>query len=739
MRTRLLLFFALVAPATALAIEAYRLQPGEKIVLDGKLDDAAWAKAKPWDKFYEMYPLEKVEETRVHTEARFAYDHQALYIAIKAQDPDMSQLRAPYARRDNVLSDQDMVDVFIDPVGTRKFAHFIRANPRGVIGDGLYNEDTSTEDFSPDFDVEVVTGRYEEGWTAEFRIPFSSLRYTDPPAAQWSVLVFRNWPRDQRYRIASSPLPRDQTCWLCLNEPLTGLVDLPPTRYLLAVPNVTMRTVQNRDAGVPDRRNNDFVASLDLKWRPRADVVFDATINPDFSQVELDTPQLSGNTQFALFFPEKRPFFLEGADILLSPYQAIYTRTVSDPGWGARVTQRNDRFDGAVLVTRDEGGGTVLLPNAYTTNSAVQDFKSLATFARGRLQVDGSTVGALFTDRLLDNGSYNRVFGPDIAWFPTTEHRLRAQVLGSWTTALYDGATFVKGDLQTSHAAQVDWQYNSTEWINYLRAEHVGRDFRADNGFIVQNGYHTVYSENSRKFVGLWGFNEVTPYFNAEYKTTLDGDILNQMTRPGVRIGLPHATTLTLELRPNDKVGAQPGGGILKRDQVDINIDTNPSAWFSRFYGEIAYGDRVDFANNRIGRGAAYSVIANLRPHQRAEVEYQMNGDYIDSMQPVDSGSSRILNERVQQLLVMWHFTARDSLRGIFQTSSIRRAASLWEQPANHYENTDTVSLVYGHRRTVNTTFYFGANFSRTRIPDAGVKSYQAEIFAKGSVAFEFL
>ena len=91
------------------------------------------------------------------------------------------------------------------------------------------------------------------------------------------------------------------------------------------------------------------------------------------------------------------------------------SRTPKLPGFGARVTQRNDSFDGAALVTRDEGGGTVNLPTPYTTNYAVQDYKSLATFARGRWQAGGATVGALFTDRTLDNHSYNRVFGPDIA------------------------------------------------------------------------------------------------------------------------------------------------------------------------------------------------------------------------------------------------------------------------------------------------------------------------------------
>jgi hypothetical protein len=466
--------------------------------------------------------------------------------------------------------------------------------------------------------------------------------------------------------------------------------------------------------------------------------VFDGTLNPDFSQVELDTPQLAGNAQFALFFPEKRPFFLEGTDIMASPYQAIYTRSVTDPAWGARATQRADRFDGTVLVTRDDGGGTVLLPTPYVTDFANQSYKSYASFARGRWTQGSATFGVLATDRTLDNGAYNRLAGADAAWFPTTEHRLRAQVLGSSTTAQYDGTDWFKDSLKESHAAQVDWAYNGATWINYWRIEHVGRDFRDDNGFIVQNGYRTFYTENSRKFVGLWGTNEVTPYLVTEYKTTLDGAVLNQMARSGVRIGLPHATTLDIEFRPNDKVSVQPGGGARKRDQMDVNIDSNPAAWLPRIYAEYAFGDRLDVFNNRIGKGGAYSLIANLRPHPRMELEYQLNGDFIDSREPVQ-GSARILTERAQQVLMYWHFTAQDSVRATWQSQMVRRAPSLWVSPVAARENTDTWSLVFGHRPTIHTTFYVGANFSRGLVPDSLVKSYQAEIFAKGALALEFL
>ena len=153
---------------------------------------------------------------------------------------------------------------------------------------------------------------------------------------------------------------------------------------------------------------------------------------------------------------------------------------------------------------------------------------------------------------------------------------------------------------------------------------------------------------------------------------------------------------------------------------------------------EIAWGDRVDVLNNRAGKGHFYTVRANLRPHPRAELEYRIDNDTIDACEPV-ACSNRILRQRVRQLLGIWHFTARDSLRTIWQSTSTRRAPTLWEEPVSAYDRAETISVVYGHRRGLGATFYLGANFARFRDPDAAVRTHQAEIFAKGSWTFDVL
>jgi hypothetical protein len=205
-----------------------------------------------------------------------------------------------------------------------------------------------------------------------------------------------------------------------------------------------------------------------------------------------------------------------------------------------------------------------------------------------------------------------------------------------------------------------------------------------------------------------------------------------------MRWQLPRATTVWTEVRLNNLVAVREGGGLRKREQAYLAIESNPFPWWARLFSEIAYGDRVDVLNNRVGRGAFFSFQASLRPHPRAEVEYRIDNDTIDSLERVE-GPKRIITQRAQQLRAIWHFTARDSLRAIWQDSSARRAPSLWEFPVSSRDDSSTLSVVYGHRRGIASSLYVGATFGRSRDPDAGARSYQAEVFVKGSWTFDVL
>ena len=722
-------------------LSATPMLPGEKISIDGKLDEAVWQRIPPMSEFYEYRPRDAVA-AKYATDARIAYDKQALYVALTAHDPDIGKLNAPLVRRDQVQGSQDLFAIHIDPVGARKFAQIFRVNAAGAIGDGLFNEDNTNEDFSPDFEFEVRTSTFKNaqgsGWIAEFRIPFSTLRYSDPPSPTWSIQIVRGISRDEQYRFANGRIPRDSNCFMCYAQTLDGMRELPTGREFTVTPQMTLRRTTDELNNGPRRNKSDFVAGLDVKFRPRADMVFDATINPDFSQVELDTPQLATNAQFALFFPEKRPFFLEGADILTSPFGgALYTRSITDPAWGARLTRRNDGSDFTVLTTRDDGQGFILLPGPLNTDVAVQETKSQATIGRYRAHMGSWSVGGLVTDRTYVSApglpvAYNRIAGADFVWRPQAEMRVRGQVLGSFTKDPRN----VRAVPDNDHAALLDYNWRDPKWEFTGGIEQVGKGFRADNGFFSQAGYLNAYQEFERKFTEIGPFIEVSPFLNIGRKVDEDGRLLYQQAVPGVNLVAAKNTNIGIEIRHNVKVRFRNEGDALKRDQFFMFLESAPGTWISRYFIETAIGGRADVGANIIRRGYYIGANATIRLSDRFELEPRIDESVMGS-RILATGSQRALRERAVQLTSVYHFTARDNLRLIGQYNSVKRGATHYTSPVSAREKMETLSLVYGHLRGLGTNLYVGVATSRSIEASAEFKRRQNEIFIKASWAFD--
>ncbi len=722
-------------------LTATQMRPDEKIVIDGRLDDPVWQRIAPMSEFYEYRPRDAVA-AKYATEARIAYDKHALYVAVTSHDPDISKLDAPLVRRDQVSGSQDLVVLHIDPVGTRKFAQIFRVNAAGAIGDGLFNEDSTNEDFSPDFEFEVRTSTFktatDSGWIAEFRIPFSTLRYSDPPSPNWSIQIVRGMTRDEQYRFSNGRIPRDSNCFLCYAQTLDGMRELPAGREFTLTPQMTLRRASDEVNNGPRKNKNDFVAGLDVKFRPRPDLVFDATINPDFSQVELDTPQLATNAQFALFFPEKRPFFLEGADILSSPFSgAIYTRSISDPAWGARLTGRNDQSDYAILTTRDDGKGLILLPGPLTTDFARQETKSQATIARYRTNVGTWSVGGLITDRTYESApgqaaAYNRVGGVDFVWRPESEMRVRGQVLGSFTKDPRN----IRDVPDNDSAMLLDYNWRDPKWNFAGGVERVGKGFRADDGFFSQAGYLNVYQEFQRKFTEIGPFVEVSPFLNFARKVDEEGRVLYQQVIPGIFMAAAKNTNIGVEIRQDVKVRFRNEGEPLSRSQYFMYVESSPGTWLSRYYIETAIGERADIAANKMRHGYYIGGNATIRLSDRFELEPRID-ESIMGTRILASGPERALHERAVQLTAVYHFTARDNLRAIGQYNSVKRGAIHYDTPVSAREKTEVLSLVYGHLRGLGTNLYVGATTSRSIEPSAEYKRRQNEIFVKVSWAFD--
>ena len=718
-------------------VAAVRLTSTGKIVIDGKLDDAAWQRAAPIKEFFEYRPRDALA-AKYATEARIVYDNHSLYIGLTAFDPAPELIDAPLVRRDQVQGSQDFFAVHIDPVGARKFAQIFRVNASGAIGDGLYNEDTGNEDFSPDFEFQVRTSRNAEGWTAEMRIPFSTLRFADPPSANWSILIVRGMGRDNVYRFANARIPRELNCFMCYAQTLSGMTDLPPGRELTVTPQLTLRRTTELQSGRAENRQNNLIVGTDIKYRPRPDLVIDATINPDFSQVELDIPQLAANAQFAFFLPEKRPFFLEGADILDSPMNAIYTRSITDPAWGARLTQRTEQSDFTILTARDDGKGLILLPGPLNTGFATQQTKSQATVGRYRASSGNLSYGALITDRTYEKASgqaaaYNRVVGADFTWRPVSELRVRGQVLASDTK---DDANARPAIPARDQAGLADYNYRDAQWRIAGGLEYVGRGFRADNGFFSQAGYTNVYQEIQRKWSDVGPFIELSPYINLARKTGDNSSLLYEQLVPGLFGSLPKGTNLGFEIRSNVKVRFRDSGEALKRDQFYAWMESSPGTWLSRFYVETIIGDRGDIANNKIRRGYYVAANATLRVSNRWEIEPRIE-ESIMGTTLLPGVDEKVIRERAVQITSVYHFTARDYVRFIGQYAGVKRNLAFFAPGASADEKSQTVSVVYGHLRGLGTSFYLGASSSRSLDPQLAFSRRQNEVFFKASWAFD--
>src|SRR2546423_5810340 len=388
------------------AIQIHRAEGA--IHIDGDLSDPGWKNAAKADNWVEGSPGNNIP-AKIRTTAWLTYDDRYFYIGIRCEDPDSKKIRAPYVERDNVIGTDDNIAVFLDTRNDKRTAMEFRVNPRGIQGDAIFNDANGNEDFSPDFYYDTAAKIDAGGWSAEYRIPFSSLRYNDNPQQTWNILVWRNYPRDFRYAFQSAAVPRGSNCYMGWMHPIVGLTGLPQAGHMVVAPYVTAQSTARPEGelGTPlERAPLKKDAGLDVKWTPTQNQAVDMTFNPDFSQIEADVAQITTNRRFAVFFAEKRPFFLEGFDLYDTPVQVAYTRQITSPRWGARSTGRFGATAYTLLVTDDSSGGLTILPGPLGSSFALADFKSYDTIGRLRHTLGRSFVGAVLTDREVSGGGH---------------------------------------------------------------------------------------------------------------------------------------------------------------------------------------------------------------------------------------------------------------------------------------------------------------------------------------------
>ncbi|HEX4565204.1 MAG TPA: DUF5916 domain-containing protein, partial [Vicinamibacterales bacterium] len=474
---------------TALSGDTFRITKATgHITIDGDLSDEAWQHATKIEKWYETNPGDNTEP-KVKNVGYLTFDDRFLYAAFEFEDPNPSTMRAPFADRDNIGNGfDDYAGILLDARNTGSTAAFFVVTPRNVQYDSI-TDDSSGEDSSPDFYWDSATKINAHGWTLEIRIPFSSIRYKNVDPQTWRIMLYRNYPRDRHYQFFSARIPRDSNCFVCRSNVLTGLERLPSGGHIVIAPYVAGSTLaQSADVGAPlGKETFDGHAGVDVKYLPNANNALDLTIKPDFSQVESDTAQIATNQRFALFFPEKRPFFLEGVDMFQTPIQAVYTRTITDPIVGGRATGKVAGFRYTAVIAEDDGGGSVVIPGPTNSSLAPDDFGSTVFIGRAKKDIGLSFVSVLATDREnRDGNGHNRVAGPDLQWRPSGHDVLNGEALFSDTQTPNrpDLASEWNGQSMSGHAAVVGFNHNTTHYDFSTQYHDVSTGFRADTGFV---------------------------------------------------------------------------------------------------------------------------------------------------------------------------------------------------------------------------------------------------------------
>jgi hypothetical protein len=673
------------APPPPPPLQIHRVEGAIRI--DGDLSDPGWQTAAKIDQFYETSPGDNIP-AKVKTIAYFAYDEKYFYVGIRCEDPHPEQIRAPYVDRDQVIGTDDNIALFLDTRNSKRTALELRVNPRGIQGDGVFNDANFSEDFSPDFFYDTAAKIDNGGWSAEYAIPFSSLRYPHGDPQTWNVMVWRNYPRDFRYAFQSAPIPRNSNCYMCFLHPLVGLTNLPEAGHLVAAPYVTSQQIATARDGLGSPLHSDDPktdAGIDVKWTPTVNNAIDLTVNPDFSQIEADVAQITINQRFAVFYPEKRPFFLEGFDIFDTPMQVVYTRTITDPRYGARTTGKIGGYGYTLLLTQDEGGGLTIIPGANESHYQPVDVKS--GNAIGRIRKDfgqQSFFGAVLTDREFRGGGHNRVIGPDFSWRPNQTDAIFGEALYSDT----ENPESWGGGKGKGHALTLSWNRQKEKYDAGVDVRDLSDEFRADLGFIPQVGYREVDgSFGLRYFPEKGALRFIRPNIFLDQQWDQHGNSIFKRISPGVGIQGTKNLGVFLAVRRDTIQG-------LDETYLNWQLQIDPSRRFTRITVFGTGGQQIDFSSHRVGRGASIGIEPTVRPVDKLTLDLLLNREWLDV------GGERQYTADVQRLKATYSFSAKSLLRVITQYAPT-------DFPGQH-EGAFLGSVLYSYKLNWQTVLFVG-------------------------------
>ena len=708
------------------------------IAVDGDLSDPGWSGAARVDTWFETRPGDNVPP-KVASIGYLAHDDTYLYAGFDFRDPEPSKIRAPYSDRDDISESNDYGGIILDTRNDGRTGTLFLATPRGIQYDAVQDDAIGTESSSPDFYWESAGRITGDGWILELRIPFSSLRYSGGDAQTWGIMLFRNYPRDNRYQIFSTRLPRGGSCFICREHVLTGLEGLPSGDHFVVAPYLSAKqeAVPTGDPASPlDEQPVDGTGGIDAKWIPSPDHALDLALNPDFSQVESDVARISANERFALFYPEKRPFFLEGSELLSTPIQAVYTRAITSPRWGARATGKAGSTAYTALVADDRGGGTVIIPGPDSSSFAPQDFSSLVGVARVRRDAGRSFVSFLATDREVDGGGYNRVFGPDFQWRPNDTETVTGQLLYTLTETPNrpDLAPEWDGRKLSGGGADVWWSHTTRTFDAATEVKIFGEGFRADAGFVPQAGFREIYAELGYTWYPTGFLSRVRTFAFADPMEDSDGDFIRSLVAAGVGMdgrwnSFGRFWVYADEWAVQDRK--------IPRDQLRFILQATPSFTVSQVYLEGVLGEEIDFDNARPGHGSTLTLALGLKPTTHLALRLDAARRWLDVAPEEGAPEARLFTATIDRLKATYTFNARSYLRLIGQYDRTDRDPALYLFPVEAESGGFSGSVLFSYKLNWQSVLFFGYGDDRTLTPDGDLARAGRQFFLKVSYAFQ--
>lgn len=551
------------------------------------------------------------------TEVWLGHTRTTFYLVFICFDHRPAQIRGHLARRENILTD-DNVSVLLDPFQDRRKGVLFTVNPDGVQADAAW-----TENNNPDYSYDQVwdsEGRItRDGWMALMAIPFLSIRFR-PAAQDWGVVFMRNLPRNSETdywpRVSASisgVLPQEGT--LHGMEGLAGSHNLQLNPYALAQ---NERTLINIDPLNPyfSSRHLEGTAGADGKAILKDSIVIDGTFNPDFSTVESDQPQFTVNQRYPVYFPELRPFFLENANYFSTPILLVYTRNIIHPEYGLRLTGKVRSTNLGFVAIDDREPGETVAPGDPL-------YKKRALFAVGRVAQDfgkGSSVGLIYTDEEF-GGGWNRIGGVDFTARFNDRWTALGQVVESSTRGTNDAPSYSAGP-----ATDLQLQRNGHAFNLFSEYQDFSSGFQSQLGFIQTNNIRSDHTHATYQFfpkhktIQSWGLetNQNIAFDHAGNRvyhyTTVDPFML-----------LPGNTVLA-------PIGGQNSDTLGPQNGVALTQNEN----FTENYGGIVYrgAPRPQFNFNLVairGGNVNYNPLAGQPPFLLNQQDVQ----FLFTLQPL--------------------------------------------------------------------------------------------------------